>query len=34
LLLAGVLDELELLCSLNSSQTPADSNLGKYYQIL
>ena len=34
LLPVGVLDELKLLCSFNSSKTPADSNLGEYYQIL
>jgi hypothetical protein len=32
LLLAGVMDELKH--SLNSSMTPAGSNLGKYYQKL
>jgi hypothetical protein len=30
----SVLDELKLLCSFNSSMTPAGSNLGEYYQIL
>jgi len=32
LLPAGVLDELKRI--LNSSKTPASSNLGEYYQIL
>jgi hypothetical protein len=31
---AGVTDELRLLCSLNSSMTPAGSHLGEDYQIL
>jgi len=34
LLPASVSDKLELLCSFNSSKTPAGSNLGEYYQIL
>jgi hypothetical protein len=34
LLLAGVMDELKLLCTFNSSKTPAGSNFGEYYQIL
>jgi len=28
------IDELKLQSSFNSSMTPADSNLGEYYQIL
>ena len=31
---AGVLDELKLICSFNSSKTPAGSMLGDHYQIL
>jgi len=34
LLLAGVMDDLKLQSSFKSSKTPADSNLGEYYQIL
>ena len=30
----GVMDELKMLCSFNSSMTPAGSNLGEHYQIL
>jgi hypothetical protein len=34
LLPAGVLDELKLESSFNSSKAPAGSNLGEYYQML
>jgi hypothetical protein len=31
---AGVMDELKLRSSFNSSMTPAGGNLGEHYQIL